>query len=90
MRYGVYFEYSSDYTLRFGEDGTFFADAGVVNQHGWIAVVRADEGGGLVDAGGGRDVAFVEVYIFCLISISQHVTLGGEGKREYGEKQQAR
>lgn len=63
--YRVDLEHEPDHGLGFVEDGAFLADTGVVDEHRWIAVVSADVGGGLVDAGGGCDVAFVEEYIFC-------------------------
>lgn len=70
VRYRVYLEHSSDYTFGFVEDGAFFADTGVVDEHSWIAVVSANEGAGLFDAGGGGDVAFVEECVFCYILVS--------------------
>ena len=51
VRYGVDFKYGSNHALGLSQYRALFADAGVVDQHSWIAVVSADEGAGLLDAG---------------------------------------
>lgn len=85
VRYRVYFKHGSDYALRFVEDGAFFADAGVIDEHRWIAVVGADEGASLFDTGGGCDVAFVEECVFGYIPVSSTLPFrrySGRGRTE--------
>lgn len=51
VRYRVYFKHGSDHALGLIEDGAFFADTGVVDEHRWIAVVSANESANLFDVG---------------------------------------
>ena len=58
-------EDAADGVFWFGENGTAAANAGVVEEDGWVAVGGADGGGEGFDALGGGYVTFVEVHVWC-------------------------
>lgn len=56
----VHAEHFFEVFFRCIQDCVCVRDAGVVDEDGWRAQIRADCGGGRGDGGGGGDVAFVE------------------------------